>query len=407
MHRTLCETLFSNRAIRAVARLIAFRSNEIPTRYAISTLILVSSRHIDKGDEPMSKNKPTPGGRTNKNATVTLIRSSAAEYLTFVAASGQGGVEAVYADENVWLTQKMMGLLYDVETHTINYHLKKAFADHELAEDSVIRNFRITAADGKSYDTQHYKLPAIIAVGYKVNSERAVQFRKWATGIIESFTIKGYAMDDERLKNGGSILGKKYFEEQLQRIREVRLSERKFYQKITDIYATSVDYDVTAAATKRFFATVQNKLHWAIHGQTAAEVILSRADATRGSMGLTTWKDAPKGKIQKFDVVVAKNYLTQNEMAQLQRLVSAYLDVAEDMALRQIPMTMQDWETRLKRFIAATDREILQDAGKVTAEIAQAHAESEFEKYRIVQDRLFESDFDRMVKELPEEGAKP
>ena len=355
----------------------------------------------------MSKNKPTPGGRANKNATVTLIRSSAAEYLTFVAASGQGGVEAVYADENVWLTQKMMGLLYDVETHTINYHLKKIFADHELAEDSVIRNFRITAADGKSYDTQHYKLPAIIAVGYKVNSERAVQFRKWATGIIESFTIKGYAMDDERLKNGGSILGKKYFEEQLQRIREIRLSERKFYQKITDIYATSVDYDVTGAATKRFFATVQNKLHWAIHGQTAAEVILSRADATKDSMGLTTWKDAPKGKIQKFDVVVAKNYLTQNEMAQLQRLVSAYLDVAEDMALRQIPMTMQDWETRLKRFIAATDREILQDAGKVTAEIAQAHAESEFEKYRIVQDRLFESDFDRMVKELPEEGAKP
>jgi hypothetical protein len=240
-----------------------------------------------------------------------------------------------------------------------------------------------------------------------VNSERAVQFRKWATGIIESFTIKGYAMDDERLKNDGSILGKKYFEEQLQRIREIRLSERKFYQKITDIYATSIDYDVTAAATKRFFATVQNKLHWAIHGQTAAEVIVSRADATKDRMGLTTWKDAPKGKIQKFDVSVAKNYLTEGEMAQLQRLVSAYLDVAEDMALRQIPMTMQDWETRLNRFIAATDREILQDAGKVTAEIAQAHAESEFEKYRIVQDRLFESDFDRIIKELPPEEEKP
>ncbi|MBJ7260099.1 MAG: virulence RhuM family protein, partial [Chthoniobacterales bacterium] len=227
------------------------------------------------------------------------------------------------------------------------------------------------------------------------------------TGIIESFTIKGYAMDDERLKNDGSILGKKYFEEQLQRIREIRLSERKFYQKITDLYATSIDYDVTAAATKRFFATVQNKLHWAIHGQTAAEVILSRADAGKDRMGLTTWKDAPKGKIQKFDVVVAKNYLTENEMAQLQRLVSAYLDVAEDMALRQIPMTMQDWETRLNRFIAATDREILQDAGKVTAEIAQAHAESEFEKYRIVQDRLFESDFDQMIKKLPKKGDKP
>ncbi len=354
----------------------------------------------------MSKKKPTPGGRAKKNPEVSLVRSSAAEYLTFVAASGQGGVEAVYADENVWLSQKMMGLLYAVETHTVNYHLKKVFDDGELDAGSVIRNFRITAADGKTYDTQHYNLSATIAVGYKVNSERAVQFRKWATGIIESFTIKGFAMDDERLKSDGSILGKKYFEEQLQRIREIRLSERKFYQKITDIYATSIDYDVTAAATKRFFATVQNKLHWAIHGQTAAEVIVSRADASRERMGLTTWKDAPKGKIQKFDVVVAKNYLTENEMAQLQRLVSAYLDVAEDMALREIPMTMQDWETRLNRFIAATDREILQDAGKVTAEIAQAHAESEFEKYRIVQDRLFESDFDRMIKKLPEKGEK-
>jgi len=355
----------------------------------------------------MSKNKPTPGGRAKKSTAVSLVRSSAAEYLTFVAASGQGGVEAVYADENVWLTQKMMGLLYDVETHTVNYHLKKIFADSELQEDSVIRNLRITAADGKSYDTQHYNLAAIIAVGYKVNSERAVQFRKWATGIIESFTIKGFAMDDERLKNDGSILTKKYFEEQLQRIREIRLSERKFYQKITDIYATSVDYDVTAQPTKRFFATVQNKLHWAIHGQTAAEVILTRADASKDRMGLTTWKDAPKGKIQKFDVIVAKNYLTENEMAQLQRLVSAYLDLAEDMALRQIPMTMQDWEIRLNRFIAATDREILQDAGKVTAEIAQAHAESEFEKYRLVQDRLFESDFDRAIKKLPEKENKP
>ena len=355
----------------------------------------------------MSKKKPTPGGRAKKKDEVSLVRSSAAEYLTFVAASGQGGVEAVYADENVWLSQKMMAVLYDVDVRTISYHLKNVFADHELEENSVIQFFRITAADGKTYDTGHYNLSGIIAVGYKVNSERAVQFRKWATGIIESFTIKGYAMDDERLKNDGSILGKKYFEEQLQRIREIRLSERKFYQKITDIYSTSIDYDVTAAATKRFFATVQNKLHWAIHGQTAAEVILSRADAAKDRMGLTTWKDALTGKIQKFDVVVAENYLTENEMVQLQRLVSAYLDVAEDMALRQIPMTMQDWETRLNRFIAATDREILQDAGKVTAEIAQAHAESEFEKYRIVQDRLFESDFDQMIKELPGKGGKP
>ncbi len=330
----------------------------------------------------------------------SIVRSSAAEYLTFVAASGKGGVEAVYADENIWLTQKMMGILYDVETHTINYHLKKVFADSELEENAVIRNFRITAADGKNYNTGHYNLSAIISVGYKVNSERAVQFRKWATTIIQEFTVKGYTMDDERLKNDGSILGKKYFEEQLQRIREIRLSERKFYQKITDIYATSIDYDITAQATKRFFATVQNKLHWAIHGRTAAEVIVDRADHKKDHMGLTTWKDSPKGKIQKFDVSVAKNYLTENEMGQLQRLVSAYLDVAEDMSLRHIPMTMQDWEKRLNRFIEATDREILQDAGKVTAEIAKAHAESEFEKYRITQDRLFESDFDRMIKQL-------
>jgi hypothetical protein len=215
----------------------------------------------------------------------SLVRSSAAEYLTFVAASGTDSVEAVYSDENIWLTQRMMGLLYDVETHTINYHLKKVFADSELLEESVIRKFRITAADGKSYNTKHYNLSAIIAVGYKVNSERAVQFRKWATTIIQEFTIKRYTMDDERLKNGGSILTNQYFEEQLQRIREIRLSERKFYQKITDIYATSIDYDVTAQATKRFFATVQNKLHWAIHGQTAAEVIYTRADAEKDNMG--------------------------------------------------------------------------------------------------------------------------
>jgi len=345
----------------------------------------------------MSKNKSPLVPKKNE---VSIVRSSAAEYLTFIASSGQGGIEAVYADENVWITQKMMGVLYAVETQTINYHLKKVFTDSELEEDSVIRNFRITAADGKSYSTKHYKLAATIAVGHKVNSERAVQFRKWANTIIESFTIKGYAMDDERLKNSGSIFNNQYFEEQLQRIREIRLSERKFYQKITDIYATSIDYDVTAQATKRFFATVQNKLHWAIHGQTAAEVIYQRADAEKDHMGLTTWKDAPKGKIQKFDVIVAKNYLTENEIAQLQRLVSAYLDVAESMALRQIPMTMQDWESRLNRFIEATDREVLQDAGKVSAEIARSFAESEFEKYRIIQDRLFESDFDRLIMQI-------
>jgi hypothetical protein len=330
----------------------------------------------------------------------SIIRSSSVEYLTFIAATGDGGVNAVYQDENIWLSQKMIGELYYVEPHTINYHLKNIFSDSELEENAVTRNFRITAQDGKTYNTKHYNLSAIIAVGYKVNSERAVQFRKWATQILEEFTIKGFAMDDERQKNDGTILGKKYFEEQLQRIREIRLSERKFYQKITDIYATAIDYDLNAASTKRFFATVQNKLHWAIHGQTAAEVIQERANHQKENMGLSTWKDAPNGKIQKFDVSVAKNYLTENEMQQLQRLVSAYLDIAESMALRQIPLTMEDLENRLNKFIEATDRTILQNAGKVSAEIAKAHAESEFEKYRIIQDQLFESDFDREIKRL-------
>jgi hypothetical protein len=330
----------------------------------------------------------------------SIIRSSSVEYLTFIAATGDGGVNAVYQDENIWLSQKMMGELYYVEPHTINYHLKNIFSDSELEENSVTRNFRITAQDGKSYNTKHYNLSAIIAVGYKINSERAVQFRKWATQILQEFTIKGFAMDDERLKNDGTILGKKFFEEQLQRIREIRLSERKFYQKITDIYATAIDYDLTAQSTKRFFATVQNKLHWAIHGQTAAEVIQERANHQKENMGLSTWKDAPNGKIQKFDVSVAKNYLTENEMQQLQRLVSAYLDIAESMALRQIPMTMEDWENRLNKFIEATDRAILQNAGMVSAEIAKAHAESEFEKYRIIQDQLFESDFDKEIKRI-------
>ena len=339
--------------------------------------------------------------KSNKNQ---IVRSSAAEYLTFIAATGESGVEVVYADENIWLSQKMMGVLYDVNVRTVNEHLKNIFADNELEELSVIRNFRITATDSKNYQTKHYNLSAIIAVGYKVNSERAVLFRKWATQIVQEFTIKGFVMDDERLKNDGTILGKKYFEEQLQRIREIRLSERKFYQKITDIFSTAIDYDVNAKATQRFFATVQNKLHWAIHGNTAAEIIVNRADHKKESMGLNTWKDAPKGKIQKFDVSVAKNYLSEKEMQQLQRLVSAYLDIAEDMAMREIPMTMEDWEIRLNRFIEAADRKVLQNAGKVTAEIAKAHAETEFEKYRIVQDGLFESDFDRIVnKQLPPE----
>ena len=336
-----------------------------------------------------------------KTIKEVTIRSSAAEYLTFVAATGDSkeSVEVRYEDENIWITQKMLAVLYEVETNTINYHIKKIFEDSELEEDSVIRNFRITATDGKSYDTKHYNLQMIIAVGFKVNSERAVQFRKWVNNIAKEYTIKGFAMDDERLKNDGSILTKKYFEEQLERIREIRSSERKFYQKITDIYATAIDYDRDAAATKRFYATVQNKMHYAVHGHTAAELIVVRADATKNHMGLTTWQDAPNGKIKKSDVTVAKNYLTEKELGQLNRMVSAYLDFAENMANRHIPLTMADWEKRLNKFIEMFEYGLLQDAGKVTAEIAKLHAETEFEKYRIVQDRLYKSDFDRFIED--------
>ena len=271
------------------------------------------------------------------------VRSSAAEYLTFIAATGEGGIEAVYADENVWLTQKMMGILYNVEPNTINYHLKKIFKDMEVDENSVIRKFRITASDGKTYETNHYNLKAIIAVGNKVDSPKAVQFRKWANDIIEEYTIKAYAMDDERIKRGGTILTDRYFEEQLQRIREIRLSERKFYQKITDLYATSIDYDPASKTTQDFFAKVQNKLHWAIHGQTAAELIYTRADADKEHMGLTSWEGSPHGKIHKYDVSIAKNYLSEEELQAMSRLVNAYLDLAELQANRRMPMTMQAW----------------------------------------------------------------
>lgn len=344
---------------------------------------------------------------SEKNDQIT-IRSSAAEYLTFVASTNavNENIEIRYEDENLWLTQKLIAQLYDVEVNTINYHIKKIFADNELEENSVIRKFRITANDGKTYNTQHYNLSMIIAIGFKVDNEKAVQFRKWANKIVNEYTIKGFSMDDERLKNDGSILTKKYFEEQLERIREIRLSERKFYQKITDIYATSIDYDVTSTATKRFFATVQNKLHWAIHGQTAAEVVYNRANAQKENMGLNSWMDASNGKIQKFDVTVAKNYLNDKELASLQRLVSAYLDLAEDMAQREIPMTMLDWENRLNKFIEATDREILNDSGKISAEIAKAHALSEFEKYRVIQDKLYISDFDKQIAILEIENKK-
>ncbi len=337
-----------------------------------------------------------------KKQEISIVRSSAAEYLTFITATGESDVNAVYCDENVWLTQKMMGFLYNVETHTINYHLKKLFSDGEIEENSVIRKFRITAADGKTYNTNHYNLSAIIAVGNKVDSPRAVQFRKWANQIIEEFTVKGFAMDDERLKNGGTVLTKDYFREQLERIREIRLSERRFYQKITDIYATSIDYDSKAETTRKFFARVQNQLHWAIHGETAAETIYRRADSAKDNMGLTTWKDAPNGKIQRFDVVVAKNYLTKEELSAMARIVNAYLDLAELRAEEEMPMTMEDWAEQFEGVLRLSRKEILTDAGTISAKIAQQHALSEFEKYRVRQDRLYQSDFDKMLLKTDE-----
>ena len=345
-----------------------------------------------------------------KKKDEVTIRSSAAEYLTYVASVGeqQDSVEMRYEDENIWLTQKMMATLYDVDVRTINEHIKKIYLDSELEEDSTIRNFRIVQTEGSrqvTRDTKHYNLQMIIAVGFKVNNERAVQFRKWANNIVKDYTIKGWAMDDERLKRG-TYLTEKYFDEQLERIREIRASERKFYQKITDLYATAIDYDKNSAATKRFYATVQNKMHFAVHGHTASELIVERADHTKEHMGLTTWADAPEGKIKKSDVTIAKNYLSQDEMKQLNRMVTAYLDFAENMTLRHIPLTMEDWEKRLNSFIEMFDYGILQDAGKVSAEIAKLHAETEFEKYRVIQDRLFMSDFDKYMLELEENTKK-
>lgn len=338
------------------------------------------------------------------------IRSSAAEYLTYVASVGdqQDSIEMRYEDENIWLTQKMMATLYDVGLPTINEHIKKIYADSEMEEAATIRNFRIVQTEGSrqvTRDTKHYSLQMIIAVGFKVNSERAVQFRKWVNQIAKDYTIKGWVMDDERLKRG-TYLTEKYFDEQLERIREIRASERKFYQKITDLYATAIDYDKNSATTRRFYATVQNKMHFAVHGHTTAELIVERADHTKEHMGLTTWADAPEGKIKKSDVTVAKNYLSQDEMKQLNRMVTAYLDFAENMTLRHIPLTMQDWEKRLNSFIEMFDYGILQDAGKVSAEIAKLHAETEFEKYRVIQDRLFMSDFDKYMLELEETTKK-
>ena len=338
------------------------------------------------------------------------IRSSAAEYLTYVAAVGDqpDAIEIRYENENVWLTQKMMAQLYDVTVANINQHIKTIFADGELLPEATIKKYLIVQNEGSrtvSRSVDHYNLQMIIAVGFKVNNERAVQFRRWANSIVKDYTIQGWVMDEERLKKGGSVLTKEYFEKQLEKIREIRMSERRFYQKITDIYATALDYDPSAPATKRFFAAVQNKMHFSVHGQTAAELIYTRADATKENMGLTSWDGSPESKIHKYDVSVSKNYLSENELQQLQRIVSAYLDMAEMQALRQIPMTMEDWEERLNRFLSLMDREVLMDAGKVTAELAKAHAEAEFEKYRIVQDRLYLSDFDKFLL-LEEETQK-
>lgn len=338
-----------------------------------------------------------------KNNHEIEIRSSAAEYLTFIAATGddEDSIEIRYEDENIWLTQKMMATLYDVSVSAINQHLKKIYDDAELQEESTIKNYLIVQKEGNrnvSRESKHYNLQAIIAVGFKVNNERAVQFRKWANQIVKDYTIKGWAMDDERLKNSGTKLTKDYFEKLLVKIREIRMSERRFYQKITDIYATSLDYDPSAKATKRFFAAVQNKLHYAVHGKTAAELIMDRANHESENMGLTTWDGSPCSKIHIYDVLNPINYLNEKELNQMQRIVSAYLDMAELLAERNIPMTMEDWEKRLSGFLQLWDKEILNDAGKVTAALAKEHAESEFEKYRIIQDRLYKSDFDKFLE---------
>lgn len=333
-----------------------------------------------------------------------LIRNSTAEFLIFTGQAGEQSIEARFEDETIWLSQKLMAELFGVDVRTISEHLKNIFKSSELAEKSVIRKFRITAADGKNYSTQFYNLDAIISVGYRVNSLRATQFRQWATQVLREFAIKGYVIDRERMENG-SFLGEDYFERLLEEIREIRLSERRFYQKIADIYATSVDYNKEASTTKAFFAKVQNKLHYAIHGHTAAELVKSRADSDKPNMGLTSWAKGLGGKILRTDVGNAKNYLSKDELDSLGRIVNAYLELAEDRAKRKIPMTMEDWAKRLDAFLAFDERDILQDSGSISATLAKQYAESEFEKYRVIQDRLFESDFDKLVKNIEDTGG--
>ena len=337
----------------------------------------------------------------DKKKKELAIRSSAAEYLTFVASTGESDAsfEMRYEDENIWLTQKMMAALYDVDVRTVNEHIKKIYADGELTEQATIRKFRIVQTEGTrqvNRELTHYNLQAIIAVGFKVNNQRAVQFRKWAGQIVKDHTIQGWTMDVERLKKG-HMFTDEYFERQLQQIREIRLSERKFYQKVTDLYATAFDYDKNAKTTRLFFQTVQNKMHYAVHRHTAAELIVERADANKEHMGLTTWENAPDGKILKADVTIAKNYLSKDEMNYLERIVSLYLEYAELQAERKIPMSMGDWAKRLDGFLEFNGNELLTGPGKISAEQAKLHAETEYEKYRIIQDRLFESDFDRFL----------
>lgn len=336
-----------------------------------------------------------------KKKNEITIHSSAAEYLTYIAATGDNpeSFEMRYEDENIWLTQKMMAALYDVDVRTINEHIQHIFADKELTKEATIRNFRIVQTEGTrqvSREVAHYNLQMIIAVGFKVNNERAVQFRKWAGQIVKDYTIQGWTMDTDRLKKG-HMFTDDYFDRQLQQIREIRLSERKFYQKVTDLYSTAFDYDKDSATTKKFFKTVQNKMHYAVHRHTAAELIKERADSQKENMGLTTWENAPSGKILKADVIIAKNYLTKDEMEFMERLVSLYLDYAELQAKRKIPMSMEDWAKRLDGFLEFNGNEILTGPGKISAEEAKLHAETEYEKYRIIQDRLFESDFDRFL----------
>lgn len=326
------------------------------------------------------------------------IRNSTVDFLVFTRDAGEDGIEVRVQDQTVWLTQKAMGQLFDVDRSVVAKHLKSIFVSGELNEASVCAKFAQTADDGKTYQYQFYSLPAIIAVGYRVNSRRAAQFRQWATKVLDAFTRQGYVLDKSRLVNG-QIFGEEYFDHLISEIQEIRASERRFYQKITDIYTTAVDYDVDSQITRNFFAAVQNKMHYAVHGQTAAEVIVARADHTKPHMGLTSWQNAPKGKIVKADVSIAKNYLSQTEMGELNEIVTMYLDYATRQARRHIPMTMADWAGKLDAFLQFNDAEILQDKGKVTAAIAKAFAESEFEQYRIIQDQLYQSDFDRLIAE--------